>query len=182
MNRPLKLAATSAALFVLLALAGCAAPAALEHSQRLQLAAIVQYRDEMAAYHAKVKAQLAEEKQSQLDTALAASLAQAADAEGRVPVGTALEKFAKRQTLDEQFRANVARLDAEFAQRQEAIGRAVELAQDTLDLLADYGRLSSLIRSLFGREVEADEIVKTYETQRSVTDAGSPSQPEASSR
>ena len=49
-------------------------PAALERSEQLQLAAMTQYRDEMAAYHAKVAAQLAAEKRSQLDAALAAYL------------------------------------------------------------------------------------------------------------
>jgi len=182
MNRHLKTQLFATVMLTAIAAGGCGAPAAVERSQRLQLAAMVQYRDEMAAYHGKVKAQLAGEKRSQLDAALAASLAQSADAEGRVSVAAAQEKVAKRLALEDEFRAEVGRLDREFAQRQEAIGRAIELARDTIDLLAEYGRLAALVRSLFVREVEAGEIVHTYETERSLSHAGSPGESETEGR
>jgi len=178
MNRALMCCTLAAAAFP--AVAGCGAPAALERSQKLQLAAMVQYRHEMAAYHEKVRAQLAEEKRAQLDAALSASLVQSADAEGRIDVATAIETFTKRLALEDEYRAALARLDAQFAQRQAAIGRAIELAQDTLDLVTEYGRLASLLRSLFVREVEARRAITVYETGRSGDDAGSASQPEAS--
>jgi hypothetical protein len=162
--------------------AGCTVPAAVERSQRLQLEAVVQYRDEMAAYHEKVKARLAEDKRAELDAALAASLAQAADAEGRVGTAAALEKVRKRLELEDQFRASLAHLDGEFQQRQAAVDRAIDLARGTLDLLADYSRLGTLIRSLFTREVEAREILQNYETERSPSHAGSPSEPETDGR
>jgi hypothetical protein len=171
------LAALAAALA---ATAGCGAPAAVERSQQLQLEAMVQYRDEMAAYHEKAKARLLADNRGELDTALAASLAQAADAEGRVPLAAAVEKVQKRLALEDEFRASLARLDGEFAQRQAAIGRAIELARDTLDLLADYSRLGTLVKSLFVREIEAQGAVTAYETERSQTNAGSPSEPQAS--
>ena len=174
-------AALALALLAAVAVAGCGAPAAVQRSQELQLAAMVQYRDEMAAYHEKVKAQLADEKRRELDGALAASLAQAADAEGRVPLAAATEKVAKRLGLEDEFRRNLARLDGQFAQRQADIGRAIGLARGTLDLLTQYGRLASLVRSLFVRETEAQDVVNTYETERSVSNAGSPGEPEASS-
>jgi hypothetical protein len=161
---------------------GCSAPAALERSQRLQLSAMTQYRDEMASYHEKVKTQLETDKRRELDAALAASLAQAADANGRVDAAAALEKVRKRLDLEEEFRTNLVRLDGEFRQRQVAIERAIELARDTVDLVADYNRLGVLIRSLFVREIDAAEKVQNYETERSPTDAGSPSEPEAGSR
>jgi hypothetical protein len=170
------------ALAALAAAAGCGTPAAVERSQRLQLAAMVQYRDEMAAYHEKVKAQLAAEKRSQLDGALAASLAQSADAEGRVPAAAAAEKLAKRLALEDEFRANLARLDAQFSERQAAIGRAIELADRTLGVMTEYGRLAALLRSLFVREIEARETVSTYETERSLTDAATTSEPQAGGR
>ena len=173
-------AALALALLAAVAVAGCGAPAAVQRSQELQLAAMVQYRDEMAAYHEKVKAQLADEKRRELDGALAASLAQAADAEGRVPLAAATEKVAKRLGLEDEFRRNLARLDGQFAQRQADIGRAIDLARGTLDLLTQYGRLASLVRSLFVRETEAQDVVNTYETERSVSNAGSPGEPEAS--
>lgn len=144
--------------------AGCSAPAAVERSQQLQLAAMIQYRDQMATYHEKAKAQLAAEKRAQLDAALAASLAQDADAEGRVPLSAATEKLAKRLALEDEFRANLARLDSEFNERQAAISRAIELAEDTLGLLAEYNRLASLLRSLFVKELEAQDLVSAYET------------------
>jgi hypothetical protein len=181
MNRTPKTRVLALALLAAMA-AGCGAPAAVERSQQLQLAAMVQYRDEMAAYHEKVKAQLAAEKRRELDGALAASLAQSADAEGRVAAAAAVEKVAKRLALEDEFRGNLARLDGQFAQRQAAIGRAIDLARGTLDLLAEYGRLAALVRSLFVREVEAQEIVNTYGIERSVSDAGSPSEPEAGGR
>ena len=163
-------------------LAGCSAPAALERSQRLQLSAMTQYRDEMASYHEKVKTQLEADKRRELDAALAASLAQAADANGRIDTAAALEKIRKRLDLEEEFRTNLVRLDSEFRQRQAAIERAIELARDTVDLVSDYNRLGVLIRSLFVREIDAAEKVQNYETERSPTDAGSPSEPEAGSR
>ena len=163
-------------------LAGCSAPAALERSQRLQLAAMTQYRDEMASYHEKVKAQLEADKRRELNAALAASMTQAADANGRVDAKAALDKVRKRLDLEEEFRTNLIRLDSEFRQRQAAIERAIELARDTVDLVADYNRLGVLIRSLFVREIDAAEKVQNYETERSPTDAGSPSEPEAGSR
>ena len=181
MNRTTLYSMLTAAVLAALA-AGCGTPPALERSQRLQLAAMVQYRDEMAAYHAKVAAQLAAEKRAQLDTALAASLAQSADADGRVAVAAAIEKAAKRLALEDAFRANLSRLDQEFAQRQAAIGRAIELAEDTLDLVAEYGRLASLLQNLFVREAESRQAVTTYETERSTSDAGSRNEPEASGR
>jgi len=180
MNRParVRIAAAVLAALAALAAAGCGAPAAVEQSQRLQLAAMAQYRDEMAAYHEKVKGQLLSEKRLGLDAALAASLRQAADADGRVPVEAAAEKVAKRLALEETFRANLARLDAEFAQRQAAIGQAIALGQDTLDLLTEYGRLGALLRSLFVREIEAGEAVQAYDQERSASHAGSTGEPE----
>lgn len=174
----------AAALVVLVATlaAGCGAPAVVERSQQLQLAAMRQYSQEMAAYHEKVKAQLAKEKRGQLDAALAASLAQAADADGRVLVTAAVEKAARRTALEDEFRANLARLDGEFAQRQAAIGRAIELAEDTLGVLAEYGRLAAFVRNLFVREVESRQAVETYETERSVSDAGSTGESETGGR
>ena len=163
-------------------LTGCSAPAALERSQHLQLAAMTQYRDEMAAYHAKVKAQLEADKRRELDTALAASLAQAADAQGKVDTAAAIEKVRKRLDLEEKFRANLTRLDGEFLQRQTAIGRAIDLARDTLTLVSNYNRLGVLIRSLFVREIDAAEKIQNYETERSAPNAGSPDEPEAGSR
>ena len=157
--------------------AGCAAPEPLLRSQQLQVAAMMQYRDEMAAYHGKVAAQLAAEKRNQLDAALAASLAQAADAEGRVPLPAAVEKLSKRLALEDEFRAGLARLDGEFAQRQEAIGRAIELGEETLQLMTEYGRLAALLRSLFVRELDAADLVQTYQQERSVDNAGSTEKP-----
>jgi hypothetical protein len=162
--------------------AGCTGPAALERSQSLQLGAMTQYRDEMASYHEKVKAQLEADKRRELDAALAASLAQAADGEGHVDVAAAVEKVRKRLDLEQEFRTNLVRLDSEFRQRQVAIGRAIDLARDTLGLVADYNRLGVLIRSLFVREIDAAEKVQNYETERSPTNAGSTSEPEAGSR
>ena len=182
MNHAPIFCALAAATLLVLAVAGCGTPPALERSQRLQLAAMVQYRDEMASYHGKVTAQLAEEKRAQLDAALAASLAQSADAEGQVAVATAIERFAKRVALEDEYRAALARLDEEFAQRQTAIGRAIELAEDTLDLVTEYGRLASLLRNLFVRETEASRALEDYETERSSNNAGSGSKPEAHGR
>jgi hypothetical protein len=182
MNTSPKIYILVAALLAGVAAAGCGTPAAIERSQQLQLAAMVQYRDEMAAYHEKVKAQLAADKRHELDLALAASLTQSADAEGRVTAAVAAEKVAKRLALEDEFRANLARLDSQFAERQAAIGRAIDLAHGTLDLLANYGRLGTLVRSLFVREAETQEIVKTYETERSTSNAGSPSEPETGGR
>ncbi len=172
-------AVTLAALAVscLLTAAGCGVPDAIERSQSLQLAAMQQYRDEMAAYHAKVRSHLSAEKRAQLDAALAASLRQAADDGGRVVVETALEKTAKRLALEEAWQAELARLDGEFAQRQAAIGRAIDLAEETLDLATSYGRMAALLRNLFVRDAEARRAVTDYETERSPSDAGSRSQP-----
>ncbi|HUS45652.1 MAG TPA: hypothetical protein VM219_06430 [Phycisphaerae bacterium] len=152
--------------------AGCAAPRALEQSQRLQLAAVRQYRDEMAAYHEKVKVQLLSEKRARLDTALAQALAQAADDQGRVPLETAMAKVEKRAALEDEFRVNLGRLDAEFAERQAALDRAIELAEDTLDLVSAYSRLAALVQSLFVRENEAEQLLKTYSVERSPNHAG----------
>ena len=181
MNQVTRIHFLAVAVLAAATAAGCGAPAAVQRSQELQLAAMVQYRDEMAAYHEKVKVQLADEKRRELDGALAASLAQAADAEGRVPLAAATEKVAKRLALEDEFRRNLARLDTQFAQRQADIGRAIDLARGTLDLLTQYGRLGSLVRSLFVRETETQDVVNTYETERSVSNAGSPGEPEASS-
>lgn len=170
MPRAVTLAVLAAAL-VLLPAAGCGVPDALQRSQSLQLAAMQQYRDEMAAYHAKVTAHLAAEKRAQLDAALVASLRQAAGDDGRVAVETALEKTAKRLALGDAFRSELARLDGEFAERQAVIARAIDLAEETLDLTASYGRLAALIRNLFVRDAEARRAVTTYETERSPADA-----------
>jgi hypothetical protein len=162
--------------------AGCGAPAVVERSQRLQLDALVQYRDQMAAYHERVKDQLLAQKTAELDQAHAASLAQAADVQGNVSVTVALEKHRKRAALEAEFRTNLARLDREFQERQVAAGRAIQLAQGTLSLLTEYGRLGSVVRSLFVREIDGEQLVNTYETERSVSDAGSTSQPENGGR
>jgi hypothetical protein len=162
---------------------GCSAPPALERSQQLQLDAIVQYRDQMALYHQKVRGQLLVQKTAELDQAHAASLAQAADAEGKVPVTVALEKHRKRAELEATFQANLARLDREFNERQVAIDRAIQLGQGSLDLLTNYNRLGSVVRSLFVKDIEAKELVDTYtSTEGSTANAGSPSEPEAGSR
>jgi len=170
MPRPLMTAALAVAL--LLPAAGCTVPDTLQRSQALQLAAMEQYRDEMQTYHEKVTAHLSAEKRSALDAALAASLRQAADADGRLTVETAVEKTAKRLAMEDAFRAELGRLDGEFAQRQAAIGRAIDLAEDTLNLAASYGRLVTLIRNLFVRDAEAHEALADYETERSPTHAG----------
>ena len=180
MNRParalLRPAVASLTLLatVLLPLAGgCGVPDAIRRSQQLQLAAMEQYRDEMQAYHAKATAQLTAQKRAELDAALAVSLGQAADADGRVALADALAKTAKRLALEEAFRAEVARLDGQFAQRQAAIGRAIDLARDTLDLAASYGRLWAIVTNLFVRDAEARQMLADYQTERNSADAGS---------
>jgi len=175
MPRPLTASALAATLLLLTA--GCGVPDAVQRSQALQLAAMQQYRDQMQAYHEKVTGHLAEEKRTQLDAALAASLRQAADADDRVPLEAALEKAAKRLALEDAFRGELAQLDGEFAHRQAAIGRAIRLAEETLDLADSYGRLATLVRNLFVRDVEARRTLADYETERSPTHAGSRSQP-----
>ena len=132
----------------------------------------------MAAYHGKVKAQLLAEKRARLDTALAQALAQAANEEGCVALETVMAKTEKRAALEDEFRANLARLDAEFADRQAALDRAIELAEDTLDLVSAYSRLAALVRSLFVRENEAEQLLKTYSVERSPNHAGIGSEPE----
>jgi hypothetical protein len=162
---------------------GCTAPAAMERSQQLQLDAMVQYRDQMALYHQKVRNQLLAQKTAELDQAHAASLAQAADAEGKVTVAVALEKERKRAALEATFQTNLARLDREFNERQVAIDRAIQLGQGSLQLLTDYSRLGSVVRSLFVKDIETKELVDTYtSTEGSTTDAGSTSEPQDSSR
>jgi hypothetical protein len=159
------------------AAAGCA-PQVLQRSQQIQLEAMRQYRDEMAAYHAKAGAQLLAEKRSRLDEAIEASLSQAADAEGRVALAAVMERVRKRAALEDEVRANLARLDDEFQARQAAFGRAIQLGEETLDLVAEYGRLAALLRSLFVREPEAERAITEYAAQRSGSDAGSRSEVE----
>jgi hypothetical protein len=156
--------------------AGGCAPEALQQSQRLQLAAMRQYRDEMAAYHAKASAQLLAEKRSRLDEAIEASLSQAADAEGRVVLAAVMERVRKRAALEDEVRANLVRLDGEFLQRQIAFNRAIQLGEETLDLVAEYGRLAALVRGLFVREPEAEQAIGEYAAQRSESDGGSGSE------
>jgi transcription initiation factor TFIIIB Brf1 subunit/transcription initiation factor TFIIB len=165
---------------ILVAIAGGCAPEAVERSQKLQLAAMIQYRNEMAAYHEQMKTQLEEDKQREFDKALEASLRQGADAEGHVAVATAMEKIQKRHAKEAEFQVSLARLDRQFEERQAEIGRAIELAQETLGLIQDYSRLGSLIRSLFVKEAEASQILGNYENKGSVSHAGSGSQSEAS--
>jgi hypothetical protein len=159
------------------AAAGCA-PEVLQRSQQLQLAAMRQYRDEMVAYHAKASAQLLAEKRARLDEALEASLSQAADAEGRVALAAVMERVQKRAALEDEVRAGLARLDGEFLARQAALDRAIELGEETLDLVADYGRLAALVRGLFVREPEAERALIEYAALRSESNGGSRSETE----
>ena len=163
------------------AAAGCASPA-LVAGQRRTLQAMVQYRGEMAAYHGRMQAHLLAEKEAQLDAALAESLSRAADAEGNVPLGAALEKVRKRQDLEGTFRANLALLHEQFQARQAAFGRAIDLAAETLDLAEAYGRLPALVRSLAVREIEAEQLTKEYDYTRSDDHAGSRDEPETGGR
>jgi hypothetical protein len=159
---------------------GCQTPDTIRRSQQLQLDAMVQYRAEMVTYHEKVRTRLATDKQKELDTALAASLAQSADTAGKVPMAAVMEKVGKRQALEEEFQRNLARLDGEFAQRGVAIDRAIELARGTLGLMTDYSRLGAVVRSLFVRNIESQEVVSQYESERSGGNGGSSGEPQAS--
>ena len=179
MSRVLRIGAVVALFSALLSVSGCA-PQVLERCQRLQLAAMRQYRDEMAAYHAKASVQLLAEKRARLDVAVEVSLSQAADAEGRVPLATVMEKVRKRATLEDEVRANLAHLNAEFGQRQAAFSRAIELGEEALDLVAEYGRLAALVRSLFVREPEAERVLEEYAALRSESNGGSRSETETS--
>jgi hypothetical protein len=136
----------------------------------------------MAAYHEKLKAQLLADKIADLDEALVASLAQLANAQGQVPASVALEKQKKRADLEKTFRANLDRLDAQFRLRQDSIERAIALGQGTLRVLADYNRFGSVVRSLFVRDVDTQQLITDYQTERSASNAGSTSQPQAGSR
>jgi hypothetical protein len=169
----------AAGLFALAA-AGCGTPDALQRSQRLQLDAMVQYRTEMAAYHEKVKTRLVADKRRELDAALTASLTQAADAAGKVAVTVVADKVGKRQSLEQEFLANLARLDGEFQQRQAAIDRAIDLARGSLALINNYSQLGTAVRNLFVREVESTTLVNQYELEGSPNNAGSPVEPSAS--
>jgi hypothetical protein len=182
MRRARRLAWLAVPLIGLALAAGCSTPAALARSQTLQMEAMTQYRDAMAAYHEKVKAQMLADKMAELDQALGASLAQAADAEGRVPVAVALEKHQKRAELEKTFRANVDRLDGQFRRRQEGLDRAIDLAQNTLGLMKEYDRLGSLVRSLLVREIDGEDLVTAYEIEGSQDHAGSTSESETSGR
>jgi len=177
MSRLLRIGAVVALSSALLSVSGCA-PQALEQCQRLQLAAMRQYRDEMAAYHAKASAQLLAEKRSRLDEAIEASLSQAADGEGRVALVAVMERVRKRAALEDEVRANLAHLDTEFGQRQAAFGRAIELGEETLDLVAEYGRLAALVKGLFVREPEAEQAIAEYTALRSKSDGRSRSEVE----
>lgn len=177
MSRVLRIGTVVALVSAFLSVSGCA-PQALEQCQRLQLTAMRQYRDEMAAYHAKASAQLLAEKRARLDVAVEASLSQAADGEGRVALVAVMERVRKRAALEDEVRANLAHLDTEFGQRQAAFGRAIELGEETLDLVAEYGRLAALVRGLFVREPEAEQTLGEYAAQRSESDAGSRSEVE----
>jgi len=177
MSRVLRIGAAVALFAALLSVSGCA-PQALEQCQRLQLAAMRQYRDEMAAYHAKASAQLLAEKRARLDAALEASLSQAADSEGQVELAAVMERVRERAALEDEVRANLARLDGQFLQRQAAFGRAIELGEEALNLVAEYGRLAALVRGLFVREPEAEQAIGEYAAQRSESDAGSRSEVE----
>jgi hypothetical protein len=132
----------------------------------------------MAAYHAKASAQLLAEKRSRLDEAIEASLSQAADSEGRVALAAVMERVRKRAALEDEVRAGLARLDGEFEARQAAFGRAIELGAETLDLVAEYGRLAALVRGLFVREPEAERVISKYAALRSESDGGSRSEVE----
>jgi len=177
MSRPLKVCFLLVLLGAIACVAGCA-PQVLEQCQRLQLTAMRQYRDEMATYHAKASAQLLAEKRSRLDEAIEASLSQAADSEGRVALAAVMERVRKRAALEDEVRANLARLDGQFLLRQAAFGRAIELGEEALDLVAEYGRLAALVRGLFVREPEAEQALGEYAAQRSESDAGSRSKVE----
>jgi hypothetical protein len=89
-----------------------------------------------------------------------------------------MEKVRKRAALEDEVRANLAHLDVEFGQRQAAFGRAIELGEEALDLVAEYGRLAALVRGLFVREPEAEQALGEYAAQRSESDAGSRSEVE----
>jgi hypothetical protein len=179
MIRAMKISVCAAVALSALA-AGCNVPDAIQRSQRLQLDAMVQYRTEMAAYHEKVKTRLVADKRRELDVALAASLAQAADAAGKVPVAVVTEKVSKRQSLEQEFLANVARLDGEFAQRQAAIDRAIDLAKGSLALINNYSQLGAAVKNLFVREVESTNLVNQYESEGSTDNAGTTGEPQAS--
>jgi len=168
-----------AALAAVAAATGCAAPDAIQRSQRLQLDAMVQYRAEMAAYHEKATARMVADKRHELDAAMAASLAQAADPAGKVSVVTAMAKVSRRQSLEQEFLANVTRLDGEFGQRQAAIDRAIELARGTLALINDYSRLGSAVKNLFVRDVEANDLLNQFESEGSKDNVGSTSEPQS---
>ncbi len=154
-----------ATLVLAASLAGCASPAVTE-SQRVQMAALAQYRAEMAAYHEKVRAHLEAEKRERLASALEASLARAADDAGRVPLEAVLEKVRKRDALAADFHSNLVRLDAEFAERQALAERALVLGRETLSLMESWSRLGTLLRSLFVRELEAQALVQTTDREK----------------
>ncbi len=152
-----------------LAAGGCV-PRACVESQRRQLAAWVQYRDEMAAYHGKVRDHLVAEKEAELDTALAATLTQGADDEGRVALADVAASLEARRAKGRAFAESVGRLDAQFGERQALAGRAIALARATLDVMETYARLPAALRNLFVREVEADALLDRDPSARSERD------------
>jgi hypothetical protein len=182
MNRITKLGLFIITLVAAAACTGCSLPPALERSQQLQLDAMMQYRDEMASSHEKVRAQMLSEKLADLDAALAASMAQATNAQGQVPATVALARHEKRADLEKTYRANLDRLDAQFRMRQDNIDRAIQLGQATLRVLSDYNRFGSVVRSLFVRDVDTQQLLSEYLNERSSSHGGSTDEPQTSSR
>ncbi|MCX5675395.1 MAG: hypothetical protein NTX87_10355 [Planctomycetota bacterium] len=160
--------------FAVLGVGGCGAPAALERSQELQLAQTIQYRDEMASYHEKACRQLLDQKRAELDLALAQSLSQSADATGKIDMTVATDRLRKRLDLEEEYRRNLARLDGEFRERQTAINRAIRLGEGSLDLMRSWSRVGTLLRSLFVREIEAQEAVAAAEPPKASPEPAPP--------
>jgi hypothetical protein len=130
-------------------LTGCNAPDALKSSQALQLAGFQQYVGEMDNYHAQVLSQMLRDKGEEVRIARDFSIKLATDPNGNIPAAVAIEKADKANALLEEFRGNLAGLNAQFQQRQELARRVIKLGERSLGVLTTYASVYDSAQSLF---------------------------------
>ena len=135
---------------------------AFEDSQKVQVLAMTQVRDEMIAFEIAALEQIRKDKAQAIDLAWRWDLADASK-DGQVPLAVVLTKDKERKALVAKGESDLKSLDADFKLRIRVLERAMALGGYSLDAMTQWTRAGKALQGLFLRAPDVTDLAAETE-------------------